>query len=87
MSKRKMASKTRYSIIVYNDDAISFADITELFRLVLGFETTQAHQCAILIHNRGSYKIKTYKNIEDADATYEYLTQSGITAEIRKDKY
>ncbi len=87
MSKRKMGSKIRYSIVVHNDDAISFEDITELFRLVLGFETTQAHQCAMLIHNRGSYKIKTYKNLEDADATYEYLSQSGINVEIREDKY
>lgn len=87
MSKRKMGSKTRYDIIIYNDDTTPYEDVIELFRITLGYERIQAQQCALLIHNNGSYKVKSYKNQEDAEATYEYLVKNGLNAKIKLNKY
>jgi ATP-dependent Clp protease adaptor protein ClpS len=87
MSKRKMAGKTRYCIIVHNDEENSHEDVVELFRIVLGYDPIQAQQCAYLVHNNGEYAVKTFKNKQDAEAIYEQFIKNGINTEIRLSKH
>lgn len=83
MSSKKMGSrKDRYAIVVHNSDDISFDYVTETFQTILGHELTQAANCAMAVHNRGSFIVKSFNDKEHADATVELLVDYELDAEV-----
>ena len=56
----------RYQVIVYNNDEMSFDYVIDTFQMVLGYDITQASNCANMIHNRGEYVVKSYSEMEQA---------------------
>lgn len=56
----------KVDIVVY-DNKVNRHTMSEVLSLCLGYEHTQAYMCAMLVHARGEYLVKTYK-VKDIDA-------------------
>ena len=72
----------RYQVVVFNSDEMSFAYVIESFQSILGYELTQAANCANLIHNRGEYVVKSYAELSHAEAAFEMLCEFGFRCDI-----
>jgi ATP-dependent Clp protease adapter protein ClpS len=72
----------RYQIIVFNSDEMSFAYVIDAFQSVLGYELTQAANCANLIHNRGEYIVKSYAELSHAEAAFDMLCEFGFRCDV-----
>lgn len=83
MSSRKVGTrKDRYAVVVHNSDDIPFDHVIQTFQMILGHELTQAANCAMAIHNRGSYVVKSFNDKEYADTTVELLVDYELNAEV-----
>jgi len=49
---------------------------------VLGYELTQASNCANLIHTRDEYVVKSYAELSHAEAAFEMLSEFGFRCDI-----
>ena len=76
----------RYCLIVFNNDEMTFQYVVETFQTVLGYETTQALNCANLIHSKGEYIVKCYSEKDHAEAALEMLYEYGFKADIIDNK-
>jgi len=74
--------KPTYQIIVHNDSENTFQHVVEVFQSVLGYEMSQAANCANIVHHKGKYAVKTVKDKENAEAFLELLLDYGLDAEI-----
>lgn len=74
--------KIKHKVIVHNNDTMSFSYVTECFQSVLGYEATQAANCANIIHEKGKYAVKTFTEKEAAVTTAEMLEDCGFFVEI-----
>ena len=72
----------RYGIVVYNSDEMSFDYVIDAFQMVLGYDVTQASNCANLIHSRGEYIVKSYSELEHAEAALDMLYEYGFKADV-----
>ncbi len=72
----------RYQVIVYNNDEMSFTYVIDAFQMVLGYDITQASNCANMIHRNGEYVIKSYAELEHAEAALDMLYEYGFKADI-----
>ena len=72
----------RYQVIVYNNDEMSFDYVIDTFQMVLGYDITQASNCANMIHNRGEYVVKSYSEMEQAEAALDMLYEYGFKADV-----
>jgi ATP-dependent Clp protease adaptor protein ClpS len=50
---------TGYNLILWNDDVNTFEWVIETLIEICGHTTEQAEQCAMLIHYKGKYAVKT----------------------------
>ncbi len=50
---------TGYNLILWNDDVNTFEWVIETLIEICGHSTEQAEQCAMLIHYKGKYAVKT----------------------------
>ncbi len=50
---------TGYNLILWNDDVNTFEWVIETLIEICGHNTEQAEQCAMLIHYKGKYAVKT----------------------------
>jgi len=48
-----------YSLIVWNDEVNTFEWVIETLMDICGHQQEQAEQCAMLIHTKGKYAVKT----------------------------
>jgi len=71
-------------ILVFDDDFNHIKFVTEVLSTTLGIHPTQAFQCANLIHDRGSYVVKSlpYKEKQKAEIYRNVLVNSGLIAKI-----
>jgi ATP-dependent Clp protease adaptor protein ClpS len=72
-----------YNIIVWNDEVNTFEWVIETLIEVCGHTEEQAEQCAMIIHTKGKYAVKTgsYKELKPkCDA----ITERGIGATIEE---
>lgn len=55
---------------------------------VLGFEASQAYNCALILHSRGRYVVKTFKHSELklAKLVIKAFTDSGILAQLQQQR-
>jgi len=72
----------RYQIVVFNNDEMSFAYVIDALQSVLGYELTQASNCANLIHTRDEYVVKSYAELSHAEAAFEMLSEFGFRCDI-----
>lgn len=72
----------RFEIMVYNSDDLSFTHVIDAFQMVLGYDITQATNCANLVHTRGEYAVKSYSELEHAEAALDMLYDYGLRADV-----
>jgi len=73
-----------YGLIVYHDDLNQVEFLADVLGTVLGYERSQAYNCAFLVFNRGEYLVRrfTASQKEKANACLEALAINGIPAEL-----
>lgn len=54
-----MPKKHKQSLYIINDNTNSFKDVMLVLEMLLGFNTIQAEQVALLVHYKGKYPIMT----------------------------
>ena len=52
-------TSTGYNLILWNDEVNTFEWVIETLIKICGHSTEQAEQCAMLIHYKGKYAVKT----------------------------
>jgi ATP-dependent Clp protease adaptor protein ClpS len=52
-------STTGYNLILWNDEVNTFEWVIETLIEICGHSAEQAEQCAMLIHHKGKYAVKT----------------------------
>lgn len=70
-----------HNLIVWNDDVNTFDWVIESLVHVCGHETTQAEQCALIIHHKGKCGVKK-GSFDDLRPQAEALINRGIQATI-----
>lgn len=72
------------SLVLYHHEFNNDELVSEVIRHALGYECTQAINCANIIINKGSYAIKTFKvsEMKRARATEELFIEQGIPAKL-----
>jgi ATP-dependent Clp protease adaptor protein ClpS len=68
-------------IILINDDHNSFDTVIDALIKYCKHSPTQAHQCAILVHNKGRYAVKEGEYLKLLPIK-EALCDAGLLAEI-----
>ena len=71
-------------LIVYNDDHNTFDWVIQCFVEILGHETSQAEQCALIIHFKGKATVKT-ASMRELRPKREALVDRGLSAVIESE--
>lgn len=74
--------KKKIGIVVFADEMNSEEFLTEVLSQLLGYDITQTGNCVNIISSRGSYIVKTFKDIDTATAILQLIGDQGIPAEI-----
>ncbi len=75
------AYDSTYNLIVWNDEVNSFDWVIETLIEICGHSTEQAEQCAMIIHHKGKYAVKSgsYEDLKpQCDAINERLINATI---------
>jgi ATP-dependent Clp protease adaptor protein ClpS len=72
-----------YNLIVWNDDVNSFEWVIETLVKICGHSPEQAEQCAILIHFKGKYAVKT-GSYDDLKPQCDAINDRQINATIEE---
>ncbi len=72
-----------YNLIVWNDDVNSFEWVIETLVKICDHSPEQAEQCAILIHFKGKYAVKT-GTYEDLKPQCDAINDRQINATIEE---
>jgi hypothetical protein len=72
------------SLVLYHHEFNNDELLTEIIRQALGYEYTQAINCAHIIINKGNYIVKTFKvsEMNKAKATEALFIEQGIPAKL-----
>lgn len=83
MPNRKVV-KGPIGILIFDDEFNHIEFVTEVISQTLGYHPTQAFQCANLIHERGSYMVKSfpYKELQKVQLIRDILVNSGLAVKI-----
>ena len=76
----------KYQIVVYNNSNMTFEYVINAFQTILGCDQTQAANSANIIHTKGEYVVKSYRDKEYAEAAFEYLCEAGFRCDVLKKK-
>jgi len=69
------------SLVLYNDNFNTFNHVIKALVEVCGHDNIQAEQCALIVHYRGSYEIKTGTS-EILAAMSRSLNARGLTSSV-----
>jgi len=69
------------SLILYNDNFNTFDHVIKSLVEVCGHDFIQAEQCALIVHLRGSYEVKTGSK-EILSAMSRSLNAKGLTSKV-----
>ncbi|MBN2862305.1 MAG: ATP-dependent Clp protease adaptor ClpS [Bacteroidales bacterium] len=58
-NKKLRKGKVNCSLILFNDEINTFDYVIKSLVEVCGHDSIQAEQCAIMVHYKGSYEVKT----------------------------
>jgi ATP-dependent Clp protease adaptor protein ClpS len=70
------------SLILYNDNINTFDHVIKSLVEVCGHDFIQAEQCALIVHLRGSYEVKTGSK-ELLNAMSKSLNIKGLTSKVK----
>jgi ATP-dependent Clp protease adaptor protein ClpS len=70
-----------YSIVLYNDDVNSFDWVIQSLVDICEHTPTQAEQCALLVHYKGKYVVKSGEKRDMIDRSIALLDR-GLTVEV-----
>ena len=82
MSNKQMAKRTRYTILIRNDDENSVEEAYETIRKAFGYDATQTATAINEIEMRGQTTCKEYKDLQRAEFALEMLLKAGMDAEL-----
>ena len=86
LSYRKMVSKKakKLGIVVYHHEFNSYEYITSVLTVILGYEHTQAANCAHMISKNGNYLVKTFpaKDKVKANAYVDMFTANEVPVQL-----
>jgi len=68
-------------LVLYNDDVTPFMLVVETLMQVCGHSSEQAEQCALIVHDTGSYAVK-HGSYEDMVLMRDKFISRKITAEV-----
>ena len=68
-------------IVLYNDEVNSFDHVINCLVKYCKHAETQAHQCALLVHLKGKYVVKS-GDVDILKPIKEALCENGLTATI-----
>ena len=71
------------ALIVWNDEVNTFDNVIEALIAICGHDTTQAEQCALLIHTKGKYPVKK-GNFETMKRQCDAITERNIGATVEE---
>jgi len=71
----------KYGVLLKNDDKNTFADVILSLVKYANHGFIQAEQCALIVHNKGEYVIKSGDVIEMLE-TANQLKNCGLDAEL-----
>lgn len=80
-SDTETALATSYSLIVWNDEVNTFEWVIETLMEVCGHTLVQAEQCALFIHHKGKYAVKT-GDYDTLKPMCNSITERGIGATV-----
>ena len=75
------ALATSYSLIVWNDEVNTFEWVIESLMEVCGHTHEQAEQCAMFIHHKGKYAVKS-GDYDTLKPMCNSITERGIGATV-----
>ena len=70
-----------YSLVVWNDEVTTFEWVIETLIEVCGHNKEQAEQCALFIHNKGKYAVKS-GDYDTLKPMCNSITERGIGATV-----
>jgi len=79
--KDELSSVNRKSLILYNDEVNTFEFVIDTLVEICKHEKNQAEQCALIVHHKGKYCIKTGE-ISVLKPMLTALTDKGLNAII-----
>ena len=71
------------SLILFNDEINTFDHVIKSLVEVCGHDPIQAEQCAIIVHMRGSYEVKTGSK-EVLNVMAKSLNAKGLRSKVLK---
>ncbi len=80
VERTTQASKLN-EIILFNDDVNTFDFVIEMLVNVCDHTPIQAEQCAIIVHFKGKYSVKT-GTFDELEPRCTKLLEAGLSAEI-----
>jgi ATP-dependent Clp protease adaptor protein ClpS len=73
-----------YAIILKNDSVNSFNHVIECLVQFCEHNPIQAEQCAMIVHYKGSCKVKTYSSFEASEEAFGNLQDNGLKVEYER---
>ena len=77
-----MVKKRKFGLVIFNDDFNHIKFVTDVISQTFGYHPTHALQCANMIHEKGSYMVKSVDNKEVAETYRNLLINSGVLTRI-----
>lgn len=76
--------KIKYSLVIYDHEFNDENFLTEAISSILGYEITQAANCASIITNKGKYPVISFeqRELEKAQIILEMFTSQSIPARL-----
>lgn len=71
----------RYNLVLYNDDVNTFEHVIKCLVEICGHTPEQAEQCALIVHHKGRYEIKS-GSYPEMSPLKERLNANALTANI-----
>lgn len=59
LSNNKTIRSKRYSLVLYNDDFNTFEHVIKCLVEICGHTAEQAEQCALIVHCKGRYEVRS----------------------------
>lgn len=83
-----MVKNKKLSLVVSFDETNSYEYLTDVLMQILGYEVTQAANCAGIIFEKGEYVVKSFSlsELSIAEAFKELLLKHGLPAQLINSK-
>ena len=77
-----MAKRTRYTILIRNDDENDVEEVFDTIRKAFGYDTTQTATAIYEVEEYGQTTCRVYTDLDKAEFALEILLKAGMDAEL-----